>query len=550
MAGINDHEYRIFSQNGEDGIIDFLSLGLQSNHRRFIELGTSDGSENNTYYLLKKGWTGLGIDANEAHIRRYAQRVKDHKIGGRLTLGAGKVTWASCVATIEQYGERAPELFVLDIDGTDYYIAHRLLHYGFKPAIACCEYNAFLGERPLTVVYDEAFSRYRYDPERGLYFGASVGAWRHLFERFGYRFCGVDSAGVNAFFCRENAFRPGFLGGAVGLAHAYTEVFVRKYGVPGDRLQKELLARCELVFVDVVSEDVAAIAAARAGDSSVPQTATLEKAGSARNSGRPGTVPVIHAVTTFHAAGYEQFGEQFIDSFRKRWPADTRLWAMAEGCAPPPCEKIIVRDLMSDALDLVEFKRRHADNPGAHGRFGERYDYMLDAVRWSHRIFALREAAEHSDADILINIDADIICFDDVPLQFLASLMPEDADIGYMPRKGMYSECSFVLYRINRPLVQDFIAEHADYYVSDRIFSLVRWTDCHPFDKMVAERKARGELVFHNINEGIPDSMHPFINGPLGRYMDHLKGGRKEAGRSSDKDLVVQRKEHYWKKAQ
>ena len=43
--------------------------------------------------------------------------------------------------------------------------------------------------------------------------------------------------------------------------------------------------------------------------------------------------------------------------------------------------------------------------------------------------------------------------------------------------------------------------------------------------------------------------MHPFVNGPLGRYMDHLKGGRKDEGRSSDKDLVVARTEAYWTQA-
>lgn len=54
MPCINDHEYTIFSQNGEDGIISFLSSGLQSSRRQFIEIGTSDGGENNSMYLLRK----------------------------------------------------------------------------------------------------------------------------------------------------------------------------------------------------------------------------------------------------------------------------------------------------------------------------------------------------------------------------------------------------------------------------------------------------------------------------------------------------------------
>jgi hypothetical protein len=144
-----------------------------------------------------------------------------------------------------------PDFFSLDIDGIDYYVARELLEAGFRPKVVCCEYNSFLAHRPLTVVYDEAFARYRYDPQRGLYFGASVAAWRHLFEPAGYRFCGVESAGVNAFFCLEAATRTGFLDGLCGLRHAHNQVFVRKYGLAGEALAEQLLARADLTFVDV-----------------------------------------------------------------------------------------------------------------------------------------------------------------------------------------------------------------------------------------------------------------------------------------------------------
>jgi hypothetical protein len=533
MPSINDHEYSIHSQNGEDGIIAFLSGGLRECRQRFLEIGTSDGAQNNTLYLLRRGWSGCGVDADAEAIRRYQARAAALGLSQRLRLLACRVSWRNAKEVLACAGDAAPDVFSLDIDGNDYYVALRLLELGLRPAIICCEFNPFLGAAPLTVRYREDFSRYREDPQRGLYFGVSAAAWQHLFASRDYRFCGVDRAGVNAFFCREDAFREGFLAGVSGLAHAYSRVFVEKYAMAGEALEQELLGRTELGFVDVSSEDVRVLA-----ENAAP---TPEPA-----SERP-TTPVVHAAATFHAEGYERFGKRFIESFRRHWPKETKLWIFAEGCAPEGCDRVIVRDLHTDARDLAEFKRRHAGNPGAHGRFGQRYEYMLDAVRWSHRIFALREACERSDADILINIDADIVCFEDMPLEFLAGLMPAQADIGYMPRRQMYSECSFVLYRIRRPAVVDFIWKHTDYYTSDAIFTLPRWTDCHAFDAMVAQHRRRGDLAFHNINEGVPDSMHPFVNGPLGRYMDHLKGEeRKAAGRSSGKDLVVQRDEAYW----
>lgn len=535
MPSINTMEYSIFSQNGEDGIIAFLSSGLLENHRKFLEIGTSDGVQNNTAYLLKKGWSGVGVDADAANIRRYAQRIAGTPIESRLTLSDLKVNWDNCESLMGLVGSMSPDFFSLDIDSIDYYVAYRLLHAGFRPSIVCCEINPFLGSKPVTVVYDERFSRYGYDRERGLYFGVSVAAWRHLFGQFGYRFLGVDSSGVNAFFGLPEAFTPGFIDTVEGLETAYSTVFVKKYGLSGEQLEQDLLARTDLAFVDVTQADIAALVK----QAPVPVIASPTSVAKARP-------PVIHVVTTFHAKGYEQFGKRFIESFLQHWPEETRLWVMAEGCQPEGNERVFVRDLMA-CDDLVAFKQRHLSNPGAHGHFGERYDYMHDAIRWCHRIFALREAAEMSAADILINIDADIVCFDDMPFEFLSTLMPADADIGYMPRQRMYSECSFVLYRIGAEKALDFIREHTAYYVSDKIFKLPFWTDCHPFDLMVASHRKKGDMVFHNINDGIPDSMHPFINGPLGSYMDHLKGDRKDEGRSREQDLVVARNEAYWK---
>jgi hypothetical protein len=39
---------------------------------------------------------------------------------------------------------------------------------------------------------------------------------------------------------------------------------------------------------------------------------------------------------------------------------------------------------------------------------------------------------------------------------------------------------------------------------------------------------------------------HPLINSVLGKWMDHMKGVRKEEGRSRTKDLMVNRTEGYW----
>ena len=66
---INDYEAKIFSQFGEDGIINFLISELKIKNNKFIEIGIEDYEESNTRFLLEsKNWTGLIIDASKEYI--------------------------------------------------------------------------------------------------------------------------------------------------------------------------------------------------------------------------------------------------------------------------------------------------------------------------------------------------------------------------------------------------------------------------------------------------------------------------------------------------
>ena len=40
---------------------------------------------------------------------------------------------------------------------------------------------------------------------------------------------------------------------------------------------------------------------------------------------------------------------------------------------------------------------------------------------------------------------------------------------------------------------------------------------------------------------------HPLINTVLGKWIDHMKGDRKNIGKSLPKDIMVNRTEDYWR---
>jgi hypothetical protein len=75
------------------------------------------------------------------------------------------------------------------------------------------------------------------------------------------------------------------------------------------------------------------------------------------------------------------------------------------------------------------------------------------------------------------------------------------------------------------------------------IFTLAEWHDSFVFDHVrtqcaLKELDWSGHLV---TGEG-----HPLINSDWGAYLDHLKGARKDLGRSRRADLKVPRTEAYW----
>ena len=57
-----NHGFKVYSQADEDGIINEILNRISHTSKTFMELGTQDGKECNTLYLLKSGWKGLWVD--------------------------------------------------------------------------------------------------------------------------------------------------------------------------------------------------------------------------------------------------------------------------------------------------------------------------------------------------------------------------------------------------------------------------------------------------------------------------------------------------------
>ncbi|WP_217333056.1 hypothetical protein [Rhodanobacter sp. C05] len=227
-------EFSGFSQNGEDGIIEVLRRQLRSSNRSFLEIGSANGVENNSAWLVvAERYEGLMIEGNPRLAARAQRNVVGYSIGTQCR--AIFVTTDSVPEIIGAIPYPDPDVFSLDIDGNDYHIARGMMNGGLRPRIVVVEYNSVYGqERSLSVTYRSDFSMKGAHPSE-LYYGVSITGWRRFFEGHGYRFVTVDRNGVNAFFVDPQYFDTSFLDGIHGLDFAENRYQLRKFGIPSEQ---------------------------------------------------------------------------------------------------------------------------------------------------------------------------------------------------------------------------------------------------------------------------------------------------------------------------
>ena len=206
-------EFSGFSQNGEDGIIDYLISGLIERNKYFIEIGSGNGIENNTGYLAHiKKYSGLQIEGDQ-----YAYEDSLLIKPWLVEIMNCFIDETNALQILDNSLYKNPDLFSIDIDGMDYHILKLLLENGLRPKVIVVEYNSAFGpEKSVTLPYNAGFNMLT-TSHPYLYYGVSLKGWKKLLLEYDYRFITVETNGVNAFFIRPTDFIYGFLDDVQGL---------------------------------------------------------------------------------------------------------------------------------------------------------------------------------------------------------------------------------------------------------------------------------------------------------------------------------------------
>ena len=199
---LRNYEFKVFSQWGEDGIIQYLTQILEIPNKTFIEFGVEDYSESNTRFLLMKdNWSGFIVDNSKQNI----DKIKNSSLTWKYELNPFCAFLTSEnineILLSSNFSEDLG-LLSIDVDGLDLHFLDALNSY--KPRILIVEYNSLFGStRKITVPYKEKFFRTN-EHYSNLYYGASLAAINFIASKKGYKLVGTNSNGVNAFFVRED----------------------------------------------------------------------------------------------------------------------------------------------------------------------------------------------------------------------------------------------------------------------------------------------------------------------------------------------------------
>jgi hypothetical protein len=280
------------------------------------------------------------------------------------------------------------------------------------------------------------------------------------------------------------------------------------------------------------------------------------------------TMKDITVLTTFHQEGLDVYGQRFLDSFATNIDKRIKLLVYAEDCTPvnPDPEQITILDAKKVLPKLVAFKMRWGAVPKANGIPPDdikarrprdwHKEFKWDAVRFANKTYAVYDAVQRSK-DWCVWMDADTFVHSTWAYEDFLKQLPDNAWITYVGRgKGSqtWPECGFYGLNLNHPVCHEFLKEFERVYeeADNGIFLLEEWHDSFVFGSILNNMKLQfpnahdysAEMYLREAKSG--GGGHPLINGVLGKWIDHMKGGRKDAGKSQRKDIMVNRTEDYW----
>lgn len=234
-------------------------------------------------------------------------------------------------------------------------------------------------------------------------------------------------------------------------------------------------------------------------------------------------------ITTFPNNAWDVYAKKMVASFVQNWPQDVKfLIELDDDLLAPDVNKILRPDdcvasgWMQDHRDFVE-KHKDKDDP---------QDYRKQAVRFCHKIFAIKRLLDAVNQDgvenaphYLIWLDADVITTAPVTEEMLTMCLPSEGDaVAYLGRKDWHhSECGWMAFDLKCG-GGDLITKLFNEYANNRVHEYKEWHDSYIFDRICEVDEVRRT----NLTEDKP-GMDIWQHSPMAVFSAHYKGPQAKA---------------------
>lgn len=195
---LSEYFKSIFSQHGEDGLLEYLYSVIPLKKKYYVEFGASNGStiENTRFLRENCGWSGLLMEGNQDLVNQ--------------SNGLVNFEWVTPENIMELFLKyKVPNDFdflSIDIDSDDIYVFDAIDTKKYKPSVIIAEYNPGLPNH-LPLAIEKGKSDYGIDHHGKnnnfpCYHGCNIHAWYVVARRKGYSI--ITTTGVNVVMIRNN----------------------------------------------------------------------------------------------------------------------------------------------------------------------------------------------------------------------------------------------------------------------------------------------------------------------------------------------------------
>ena len=213
----------------------------------------------------------------------------------------------------------------------------------------------------------------------------------------------------------------------------------------------------------------------------------------------------INFVTSFNEEIYTVVGHHLINSIKNNWEPSIKVTGYYHDFNP---KNYSIKDIDLKSLeDLEEYKNYLEVNKEHNGTENNtiEYNWHLDSLRWSHKVFALTEKAfelaeESADAGWLIWIDADSLAKKRLVPEDILGMLPKECDVVYKgvrtyPDNTSYLDTSFIAFNLNKKPALDLLGDLRGAYISGELLQYREWHDSFLIERLLNIYKAHGMKI-------------------------------------------------------